>query len=162
MNRIIYKGFAAAFIALTLTACAGRKVYERPNVIDEKLFRVDQVPADSLSSANVSWRNIFTDATLQGHINKALSNNLDVRVAMQNVASAQAYLKQSKAAFIPTLAAQANYTRATSVYQCDGGRRRTYLRQPMGSHRLSFVGSRYLGQALCTKTCFFMLLTSLR
>ena len=127
MNRIIYKGFAVAFVALTLTACAGRKAYERPNVIDEKLFRADQVPADSLSSANVSWRNIFTDATLQGHINKALSNNLDVRVAMQNVASAQAYLKQSKAAFIPTLAAQANYTRATSSINAMGGMgERTY------------------------------------
>lgn len=121
MNRIIYKGFAAAFIALTLTACAGRKAYERPNVIDEKLFRADQVPADSLSSANVSWRNIFTDATLQGHINKALSNNLDVRVAMQNVASAQAYLKQSKAAFIPTLSVGANYTRSTNSINATGG-----------------------------------------
>ena len=121
MNRIIYKGFAAAFIALTLTACAGRKAYERPNVIDEKLFRADQVPADSLSSANVSWRNIFTDATLQGHINKALSNNLDVRVAMQNVASAQAYLKQSKAAFIPTLSVGANYTRSTNSINAMGG-----------------------------------------
>ena len=121
MNRIIYKGFAAAFIALTLTACAGRKTYERPNVIDEKLFRADQVPADSLSSANVSWRNIFTDATLQGHINKALSNNLDVRVAMQNVASAQAYLKQSKAAFIPTLSVGANYTRSTNSINAMGG-----------------------------------------
>lgn len=121
MNRIIYKGFAAAFIALTLTACAGRKVYECPNVIDEKLFRADQVPADSLSSANVSWRDIFTDATLQGHINKALSNNLDVRVAMQNVASAQAYLKQSKAAQLPTLSVGANYTRSTNSINAMGG-----------------------------------------
>ena len=121
MNRIIYKGFAAAFVALILTACAGRKTYERPNVVNEKLFRTDNIPTDSLSSANVSWRNIFTDATLQGYINKALSNNLDVRVAMQNVASAQAYLKQSKAAFIPTLAAQASYTRATSSINAMGG-----------------------------------------
>ena len=127
MNRIIYKGFAAAFIALTLTACAGRKAYERPNVVNEKLFRADQVPADSLSSANVSWRNIFTDATLQGHINKALSNNLDVRVAMQNVASAQAYLKQSKAAQLPTLSVGANYTRSTNSINAMGGMgERTY------------------------------------
>ena len=127
MNRIIYKGFAAAFIALTLTACAGRKVYECPNVIDEKLFRADQVPADSLSSANVSWRDIFTDATLQGHINKALSNNLDVRVAMQNVASAQAYLKQSKAAQLPTLSVGANYTHSTNSINAMGGMgERTY------------------------------------
>ena len=121
MNRIIYKGFAAAFVALILTACAGRKTYERPNVVNEKLFRTDNIPTDSLSSANVSWRNIFTDATLQGHINKALSNNLDVRVAMQNVASAQAYLKQSKAAQLPTLSVGANYTRSTNSINAMGG-----------------------------------------
>ena len=127
MNRIIYKGFAAAFIALTLTACAGRKAYERPNVVNEKLFRTDNIPTDSLSSANVSWRNIFTDATLQGHINKALSNNLDVRAAMQNVASAQAYLKQSKAAQLPTLSVGANYTRSTNSINAMGGMgERTY------------------------------------
>mgnify|MGYP000400697018 FL=1 len=127
MNRIIYKGFAAAFVALTLTACAGRKAYERPNVVNEKLFRTDNIPTDSLSSANVSWRNIFTDATLQGHINKALSNNLDVRVAMQNVASAQAYLKQSKAAQLPTLSVGANYTRSTNSINAMGGMgERTY------------------------------------
>ena len=121
MNRIIYKGFAVAFVALTLTACAGRKAYERPNVVNEKLFRTDNIPTDSLSSANVSWRNIFTDATLQGHINKALSNNLDVRVAMQNVASAQAYLKQSKAAQLPTLSVGTNYTRSTNSINAMGG-----------------------------------------
>ena len=121
MNRTIYKGIAVATIVLTLTACAGRKAYERPNIIDEKIFRADQVPTDSLSSANVSWREIFTDATLQNHINKALSHNLDVRVAMQNVASAQAYLKQSKAAHIPTVALGANYTRSTSSINAMGG-----------------------------------------
>ena len=127
MNRIIYKGFAVAFVALTLTACAGRKAYERPNVVNEKLFRTDNIPTDSLGSANVSWRNIFTDATLQGHINKALSNNLDVRVAMQNVASAQAYLKQSKAAQLPTLSVGANYTRSTNSINAMGGMgERTY------------------------------------
>ena len=127
MNRIIYKGFAAAFVALILTACAGRKTYERPNVVNEKLFRTDNIPTDSLSSANVSWRNIFTDATLQGYINKALSNNLDVRVAMQNVASAQAYLKQSKAAQLPTLSVGANYTHSTNSINAMGGMgERTY------------------------------------
>ncbi|MEB3003934.1 efflux transporter outer membrane subunit [Capnocytophaga sp. G2] len=121
MNRIIYKGFAAAFVALTLTACAGRKTYERPNVVNEKLFRTDNISTDSLSSANVSWRNIFTDPLLQQHISKALSNNLDVRVAMQSVISAQAYLKQSKASFIPTLSVGANYTRSTSSLNAGGG-----------------------------------------
>lgn len=121
MYKIIYKSVAIVTIALTLTACAGRKTYERPNVVNEKLFRTDNIPTDSLSSANVSWRNIFTDATLQQHISKALSNNLDVRIAMQSVVSAQAYLKQSKATFIPTLSVGANYTRSTNSINAAGG-----------------------------------------
>ena len=121
MNRIIYKSLAIVTIALTLTACAGRKAYERPQAIDEKLFRTESPTTDAQSDATLSWRNIFTDPLLQQHISKALSNNLDVRVAMQSVISAQAYLKQSKAAFIPTLSVGANYTRSTSSLNAGGG-----------------------------------------
>ena len=121
MNRIIYKSLAIVTIALTLSACAGRKTYERPQAIDEKLFRTESPATDAQSDATLSWRNIFTDPLLQQHISKALSNNLDVRVAMQSVVSAQAYLKQSKAAFIPTLSVGANYTRSTSSLNAGGG-----------------------------------------
>lgn len=121
MNRIIYKSLAIVTIALTLTACAGRKAYERPQAIDEKLFRTESPATDAQSDATLSWRNIFTDPLLQQHISKALSNNLDVRVAMQSVVSAQAYLKQSKTAFIPTLSVGANYTRSTSSLNAGGG-----------------------------------------
>ena len=121
MNRIIYKSLAIVTVALTLTACAGRKAYERPQAIDEKLFRTESPATDAQSDATLSWRNIFTDPLLQQHISKALSNNLDVRVAMQSVVSAQAYLKQSKASFIPTLSVGANYTRSTSSLNAGGG-----------------------------------------
>ena len=120
MNRIIYKSLAIVTVALTFTACAGRKAYERPQAIDEKLFRTESPATDAQSDATLSWRNIFTDPLLQQHISKALSNNLDVRVAMQSVISAQAYLKQSKAAFIPTLSVGANYTRSTSSLNAGG------------------------------------------
>jgi len=120
MNRIIYKSLAIVTVALTLSACAGRKAYERPQAIDEKLFRTESPATDAQSDATLSWRNIFTDPLLQQHISKALSNNLDVRVAMQSVISAQAYLKQSKAAFIPTLSVGANYTRSTSSLNAGG------------------------------------------
>ena len=104
MKRIIYKSIVAASIALSLTACVAPKKQEyMPEGISEKLFRTDNIPTDSLSSATVSWRDIFTDPLLQQHISKALTNNLDVRMAVQSVQSAQAYLKQSKAAYIPTL-----------------------------------------------------------
>jgi hypothetical protein len=49
------------------------------DVVDEKLFRTDALPKDSLSMANLSWKEIFTDAVLQKHIAKALENNPDTR-----------------------------------------------------------------------------------
>jgi outer membrane protein TolC len=61
------------------------------------------LPSDSTNIANVSWKEIFTDPILQGHISKALENNLDIRIALQSINSAEAYLKQSKAAYEPTV-----------------------------------------------------------
>ncbi|GEN66033.1 multidrug transporter [Chryseobacterium rhizosphaerae] len=88
-----------------------RKDYERPkNVVDEKLFRTDMLPADSTNIADISWKEIFTDPVLQGHISKALENNLDIRIALQSISSAEAYLKQSKAAYQPTVSIGPNYT----------------------------------------------------
>src|SRR5690606_16899754 len=86
-----------------LTSCVARKPYERPdNIIpQETLFRSDQLPQDSTSLGAVSWKEIFTDQVLQNHISKALDHNLDIRMALQNIVSAEAFLKQSKAAYLP-------------------------------------------------------------
>lgn len=108
----IIKGITfSVFILGAISSCMARKEYERPkNVVDEKLFRTDMLPSDSASIANISWKEIFTDPILQGHISKALDNNLDIRIALQSINSAEAYLKQSKAAYQPTLSVGPNYT----------------------------------------------------
>lgn len=99
--KLIIFGFTTL---LVISSCAGRHQYERPNdVVNENLFRTDLLPKDSTSLADISWKEFFTDATLQKHIDEALSNNLDIRVALQNIVSAESYLKQSKAAYQPTL-----------------------------------------------------------
>jgi len=83
---IIIKGTAFSVVTFAvLSSCMVRKEYERPAAaVDEKLFRTDMLPQDSTSIANVSWKEIFTDPILQAHITKALENNLDVRIAVQN------------------------------------------------------------------------------
>lgn len=116
-----------------ITSCMARKEYERPkNVVDEKLFRTDMLPSDSASVANVSWKEIFTDPVLQGHISKALDNNLDIRIALQSINSAEAYLKQSKAAYAPTLSVGPNYTFQTQSINTQFGQiigERRYVNQ---------------------------------
>lgn len=131
---IIIKGTAFSVVTFAvLSSCMVRKDYERPAAaVDEKLFRTDMLPQDSTSIANVSWKEIFTDPILQGHITKALENNLDVRIAVQSITSAEAYLKQAKAAYEPTLSIGPNYTFQTQSINTQFGQiigERRYVNQ---------------------------------
>ncbi|MFY7846558.1 TolC family protein [Chryseobacterium gambrini] len=130
----IIKGitFSVAVLA-AVSSCMARKEYQRPdNVVDEKLYRTDMLPTDSTNIANVSWKEIFTDPVLQGHITKALENNLDIRIALQSISSAESYLKQSKAAYEPTLSIGPNYTFQTQSINTQFGQiigERRYVNQ---------------------------------
>lgn len=97
-----------------LQSCFVAKDYQRPNdILNEQYFRTDNIQQDSLSIANLSWKDVFTDQTLSQYIDQALENNLDVRIALQNIEVANAYLKQGKAAYFPTLNANASYSYST-------------------------------------------------
>jgi multidrug efflux system outer membrane protein len=130
----IIKGitFSVAILG-AVTSCMARKEYERPkNVVDEKLFRTDMLPSDSTTIANISWKEIFTDPILQKHISKALENNLDIRIALQSINSAEAYLKQSKAAYEPTLTVGPGYSFQTQSLNTQTGQlfgERRYINQ---------------------------------
>src|SRR5690554_159201 len=97
-----------------LQSCFVAKDYQRPNdILNEQYFRTDNIQQDSLSIANLSWKDVFTDQTLSQYIDRALENNLDVRIALQNIEVANTYLKQGKAAYFPTLNANASYSYST-------------------------------------------------
>ena len=133
MKITIHKIILIFFVSFLVVSCHTRQNYQRANdVIDEKLFRTDALPKDSLSMANLSWKEIFTDAVLQKHIAKALENNLDIRIALQNIASAEAYLKQSKAAYQPTISVGPDYSFNTSSLNTQFGQivgERRYINQ---------------------------------
>lgn len=133
MKITIHKIILVFFVSFLVVSCHTRQNYQRANdVVDEKLFRTDALPKDSLSMANLSWKEIFTDAVLQKHIAKALENNLDIRIALQNIASAEAYLKQSKAAYQPTISVGPDYSFNTSSLNTQFGQivgERRYINQ---------------------------------
>ncbi len=110
-------------VALVLTSCVAKQPYDREVLgINENVFRTDRIASDSSSIATVSWREIFTDPLLQNHIQKGLDNNLDIRIALQNISIAESYLKQRKAAYQPTLAVGPNYTFQTQSLNTQFGR----------------------------------------
>lgn len=96
--------------ATVMQSCFVAKDYKRPELKTENLYRNEIVSNDTVSLANVAWENVFTDPLLQGYIKKGLENNLDIKIAMQNIAAAEASMKQGKAGYFPTLSAGADWT----------------------------------------------------
>ncbi|WP_330443217.1 TolC family protein [Flavobacterium sp. C4GT6] len=106
----IYRVIILVGVGLLMQSCLVTKKYERPDVKAENLYRTEVIAQDSTSLADVAWDKLFTDPVLQGHINKGLQNNFDMLVAIQNVTAAEAYLKQAKMGYFPTLSSTANLT----------------------------------------------------
>jgi multidrug efflux system outer membrane protein len=110
MKNKIYK---VALLVLTVTvmqSCFVAKDYKRPELKTADLYRNEVVSTDTTSLANVSWDKIFTDPLLQSYISKGLQNNLDIRIAMQNIVAAQATMKQGKAGYFPSLSVGTDWT----------------------------------------------------
>jgi len=110
-HSILHKSVLVLLVATTLQSCFVAKDYDRPEFEEtQSLYRTDNLPTDSLSMATVPWSQLFTDASLQQYINEGLQNNLDIRIALQQLAAAEAYMKQGKAGYLPSVSANAQMT----------------------------------------------------
>src|SRR5690606_32191621 len=95
INR--FSRIAPLFCALVLQSCFVAKKYTRPDVVNSAYFRTDSLSQDSVSMAVLSWRELFRDPILVSYIEKGLENNVDIRIALQQIAAARAYYLQGKA-----------------------------------------------------------------
>lgn len=102
-----YSTFIILLLSLVvgLAACRVGRNYERPPVALPNQFG-NVAPSDS-SIAEMEWKRFFSDATLQQLIDKALTGNYDLQLAVKRVEASQAYLKQAKAAWLPAFNATA-------------------------------------------------------
>jgi len=97
--------------AASLAACKVGKDFQRPEVALPAQF--NSAPATDSSVANAAWRQFFPDPALQQLIAEGLANNFDLQIALKRIESASAYVKQAKAAFLPSVTA--NATANTSI-----------------------------------------------
>jgi NodT family efflux transporter outer membrane factor (OMF) lipoprotein len=136
MNKIIAnKLILVAILPLLLQSCFTAKTYERPSVETENLYRTDNLPQDSISFASVSYKDLFTDTYLRIYIERGLQNNLDIRIALQNIAAAEAYVKQGKAGYLPTLNGAASATRTART--SENGQFGSFFTQPFNQFETS-------------------------
>ena len=99
--------------AFTMQSCFVAKDYVRPQLEEtENLYRTDALPTDSISMADMSWKELFTDPYLVQYIEEGLQNNIDIRVAIQQVLAAEAYAKQGKAGYLPSFNADLSANRS--------------------------------------------------
>lgn len=98
------------FTILTLNACVTKK-YERPQVNSEGLYR-DKNTTDTTTMADLPWKTLFSDTTLQSLIQRGINENLDLKQAIERIKISEATLRQSRAAFLPSLQADVSVTDA--------------------------------------------------
>lgn len=97
-------------VPILLSSCFAAKDYERPEIIDQAGFRTDSLPQDTLSIANLPWEEMFQDPILREYIEEGLTNNIDIRIAIQQIAKSEAFFMQGRAGFYPTLQGNGEYT----------------------------------------------------
>jgi len=109
MKHKFYILISAGLIFVSLQSCFVAKDYNQPDFssLSEDLYRTDMLPQDSLSMAQLSWKELFTDPILISHIDEALANNIDIRIAIERVNAANSYFLQGKAGYLPSLGAYA-------------------------------------------------------
>ena len=69
--------------------------------VDSLYRRLDIGPEGTISTANVSWNQMFTDTLLQEWIKLGLEHNTDINVAHLKVQESQAYLFAARRALLP-------------------------------------------------------------
>jgi outer membrane protein, multidrug efflux system len=99
MKKIIIK-YIVLTALLFFRACKISKDIDRPQPALPSVFRDASMP-DTVSIADIGWKQFFIDQTLRDLIDSAIVNNYDMRYALKNIVSAQLVLKQTKYAYLP-------------------------------------------------------------
>ncbi|MBC6489561.1 efflux transporter outer membrane subunit [Flavihumibacter stibioxidans] len=110
MNQVFVRYISIVSLAVfLLTACKVTEPYRVPENLPLQSYR-DQAATDTNTIATIPWNRYFTDTILQRHLAAGLDQNLNLQMAYQRITQARAYFNQSKAAFLPTLNANAGVT----------------------------------------------------
>ena len=106
MNKIIiYKinrTIVSCIFILTMGSCGIYETFQTPRYdITDKAYG-DIISPDTASTGNIHWQTFFQDEKLHALIETALKNNADMQSAILKIQAAQASLKASKLAFLPS------------------------------------------------------------
>lgn len=99
------KYLIAILTAASFAACKVGKDFQRPEVALPAQFGNTAAADSSVGAA--PWKQFFPDPALQELIGGALKSNFDLQLALKRIEAASAYVKQAKAAMLPSVSANA-------------------------------------------------------
>jgi len=129
MNK--YLSLVIALFVLALAGCTLIPEYHRPTAAISPTWpeapEQPQGPTNAIAAglrseaaarqaADIGWREFFRDPRLQQLIELALTNNLDLRVAMLNVDQMHSLYRVQRAELVPTVSVNAGGTRQRIAY----------------------------------------------
>lgn len=101
MKKINSKYYSMLFLFVAfISACKTGKEYQRPELELPAQFNAVSF-SDTSSIADLNWKSFFTDTTLLGLIEKGISYNHDLLMAIKRIDIAQQQVKQAKALQLP-------------------------------------------------------------
>ena len=126
-------------VATLLGSCGLYGKYKPQETVPANLYGEEVVITDSTSLADLSWREMFTDAKLQALIDTALVRNVDLKTIRLNVEKAEAAMIPAKLAYLPSigLAPQGGFN---YVGMNGGVTTKTYTAPASASWELDFFG----------------------
>jgi multidrug efflux system outer membrane protein len=101
LNKILNWIIPGVF-AIFVNACSVGKGYQRPELELPAQFGAVSF-ADTSSVADIPWKSLFTDTTLQSLIEKGVNHNQDLLIALKRMDIAQQLVRQAKALQLPAV-----------------------------------------------------------
>ncbi|WP_264523996.1 TolC family protein [Flavobacterium sp. N502536] len=101
MTKLLYY----ILILAVFSGCQIGKDYVRPTLAMPQEFRGNNALQQSKDSTLLPWKSFFTDPALQNIIDNVLQRNYDMKIALNTIQINEEYLKESKAAWLPSVSA---------------------------------------------------------
>ncbi|MDO9169182.1 MAG: efflux transporter outer membrane subunit [Methylobacter sp.] len=117
MTRIYYP----LSIALLLISFSGCSLNTNLSIPEKEIPISFQNQKSSTTIADIKWRQYFTDALLQKLIDTAISNNIDLQIALQRIELSRSSVKLANGALLPQVSLNVGGgVRRFGLYTMDG------------------------------------------
>ena len=121
IRKTLVAGVGAVAILPAFTGChiynkfdMAKQTGDNP-LLQEYVKAADQTAAEG-ALGTLSWQTVYTDPVLQGYIQRALDNNIDLENARLNIEVAHANMQGARMSYLPSAALSPN---AAAVFYYD-------------------------------------------